>query len=175
DDGGDATRLVLRGAEYEAAGKVPDAQPSDSQEFGVFLALLRRSLADDPKRWTRGAQDVLGVSEETTTGVHRLYDLQAKGKLTFTAINVNDAVTKSKFDNLYGCRHSLVDGLNRATDVMLAGKIAMICGYGDVGKGCAAALRGQGARVTISEVDPICALQALMEGFDVRTLDDVVE
>jgi len=175
DDGGDATMLVLRGAEYEAAGRVPDPAKAESEEFRVFLSLLQRSLAEDPQRWTRRAQDVLGVSEETTTGVHRLYDLQSRGKLKFTAINVNDAVTKSKFDNLYGCRHSLVDGLNRATDVMLAGKIAMICGYGDVGKGCAAALRGQGARVTVSEVDPICALQALMEGFDVRTVDDVVE
>ncbi|MDQ6675402.1 MAG: adenosylhomocysteinase [Chloroflexota bacterium] len=175
DDGGDATMLVLRGAEYEAAGRVPDTQPSDSEEFGVSLGLLRRSLADDPKRWTRSVQDVLGVSEETTTGVHRLYDLQAKGKLTFPAINVNDAVTKSKFDNLYGCRHSLLDGINRATDVMMAGKVALICGYGDVGKGCAAALKGQGARVIVTEVDPICALQALMEGFEVRTLDDVVD
>ena len=175
DDGGDATMLVLRGAEYEAAGRVPDPASAESEEFRVFLTLLQHSLAEDPQRWTRCAQGVLGVSEETTTGVHRLYDLQAKGKLTFTAINVNDAVTKSKFDNLYGCRHSLVDGLNRATDVMLAGKIALICGYGDVGKGCAAALRGQGARVTVSEIDPICALQALMEGLDVRTVDDMVE
>src|ERR1700687_232715 len=174
DDGGDATMLVLRGAEYEAAGRVPDVEPTDSEEFGVFLGLLQRSLADDTKRWTRAAQDVLGVSEETTTGVHRLYDLQAKGKLTFPAINVNDAVTKSKFDNLYGCRHSLLDGINRATDVMLAGKVAVICGYGDVGKGCAASLRGQGARVIVTEIDPICALQALMEGYEVRTIEDVV-
>src|SRR6202140_1077379 len=175
DDGGDATMLVLRGAEYEVAGKVADTQPSDSEEFGVFLGLLRRSLADDAKRWTRSAQDILGVSEETTTGVHRLYDLQAKGKLAFPTINVNDAVTKSKFDNLYGCRHSLLDGINRATDVMMAGKVALICGYGDVGKGCAAALKGQGARVIVTEIDPICALQALMEGYEVRTIDDVVE
>ena len=175
DDGGDATMLVLRGAEYEAAGSVPDPAAAESEEFRVFLSLLQRSLAEDPRRWSRCAEGVLGVSEETTTGVHRLYDLQAKGKLKFPAINVNDAVTKSKFDNLYGVRHSLVDGLNRATDVMLAGKIALICGYGDVGKGCAAALRGQGARVTVSEIDPICALQALMEGFDVRTMDDMVE
>ena len=175
DDGGDATMLVLRGAEYEAAGDVPDPAHSQSEELRVFLSLLQRSLAEDPQRWTRCARGVLGVSEETTTGVHRLYDLQSRGKLKFTAINVNDAVTKSKFDNLYGVRHSLVDGLNRATDVMLAGKIALICGYGDVGKGCAAALRGQGARVTVSEIDPICALQALMEGFDVRTIDDMVE
>jgi len=175
DDGGDATMLVLRGAEYEAAGAVPATQPSDSEELGVFLGLLRRSLADDPKRWSLAAQDILGVSEETTTGVHRLYELQAKGKLTFTAINVNDAVTKSKFDNLYGCRHSLLDGINRATDVMMAGKVALICGYGDVGKGCAAALKGQGARVIVTEIDPICALQALMEGYEVRTIEDVVE
>src|SRR5205085_2199171 len=139
------------------------------------LRLLQRSLEEDPKRWTRAAADVFGVSEETTTGVHRLYDLESKGKLGFPAINVNDAVTKSKFDNLYGCRHSLLDGINRATDVMLAGKVAVICGYGDVGKGCAASLRGQGARVIVTEIDPICALQALMEGFEVRTVDDVVD
>ena len=175
DDGGDATMLVLRGAEYEAAGRVPDPTNADSEEFTVFLRLLQRSFAEDPTRWTRCASSILGVSEETTTGVHRLYDLQARGKLKFPAINVNDAVTKSKFDNLYGCRHSLLDGINRATDVMLAGKIAVVCGYGDVGKGCAAALRGQGARVTITEIDPICALQALMEGFDVRTVEDMVE
>jgi adenosylhomocysteinase len=175
DDGGDATMLVLRGAEYEAAGSVPAPSESDSEEFTVFLGLLQRSLADDNKRWTRAAQGIVGVSEETTTGVHRLYDLQAKGKLTFPAINVNDAVTKSKFDNLYGCRHSLLDGINRATDVMLAGKVAVICGYGDVGKGCAASLRGQGARVIVTEIDPICALQALMEGYEVRTVDDVVD
>jgi len=175
DDGGDATMLVLRGAEYEAAGRVPAPAESDSEEFTVFLGLLQRSLADDNKRWTRAAQGIVGVSEETTTGVHRLYDLQAKGKLTFPAINVNDAVTKSKFDNLYGCRHSLLDGINRATDVMLAGKVAVICGYGDVGKGCAASLRGQGARVIVTEIDPICALQALMEGYEVRTVDDVVD
>jgi len=175
DDGGDATMLVLRGAEYEAAGRVPDPSTGESEEFTVFLSLLQRSFADDNKRWTRAAQGIVGVSEETTTGVHRLYDLQAKGKLTFPAINVNDAVTKSKFDNLYGCRHSLLDGINRATDVMLAGKVAVICGYGDVGKGCAASLRGQGARVIVTEIDPICALQALMEGYQVRTVDDVVD
>src|SRR5438309_2293421 len=175
DDGGDATMLVLRGAEYEAAGRVPDPAAAESEEFRVFLSLLQRSLADDPKRWTRASADILGVSEETTTGVHRLYDLQAKGKLRFPAINVNDAVTKSKFDNLYGCRHSLLDGINRATDVMMAGKVAVICGYGDVGKGCAASLRGQGARVIVTEIDPICALQALMEGYEVRTVDDVVD
>src|SRR5438270_4259514 len=175
DDGGDATMLVLRGAEYEAAGRVPDPSTGESEEFKVFLELLQRSVQDDPRRWTRAAQGIVGVSEETTTGVHRLYELQAKGKLTFPAINVNDAVTKSKFDNLYGCRHSLLDGINRATDVMLAGKVAVICGYGDVGKGCAVSLRGQGARVIVTEIDPICALQALMEGYEVRTVDDVVE
>jgi adenosylhomocysteinase len=175
DDGGDATMLVLRGVEYEEAGSVPNPDEAPSDEFRVFLGLLKRSLADDPKRWTRCAADILGVSEETTTGVHRLYDLQAKGKLRFPAINVNDAVTKSKFDNLYGCRHSLLDGINRATDVMLAGKVAVICGYGAVGKGCAASLRGQGCRVVVTEIDPICALQALMEGYEVRTVEDVVE
>src|SRR5437870_3967961 len=175
DDGGDATMLVLRGAEYEAAGSVPAPSEADSDEFKVFLGLLQRSLKEDAKRWTRASEGIIGVSEETTTGVHRLYDLQAKGKLTFPAINVNDAVTKSKFDNLYGCRHSLLDGINRATDVMMAGKVAVICGYGDVGKGCAASLRGQGARVVVTEIDPICALQALMEGLEVRTVDDVVD
>jgi adenosylhomocysteinase len=175
DDGGDATMLVLRGAEYEAAGNVPDASTADSEEARVFLNLLKRSLVADATRWTRAAEGIVGVSEETTTGVHRLYDLQAKGRLTFPAINVNDAVTKSKFDNLYGCRHSLLDGINRATDVMMAGKVAVICGYGDVGKGCAASLRGQGARVVVTEIDPICALQALMEGYEVRTVDDVVD
>jgi adenosylhomocysteinase len=175
DDGGDATMLVLRGAEYEEMGRVPDPAKAESEEFRVFLSLLQRSLEEDNGRWSRACDGILGVSEETTTGVHRLYDLQAKGKLKFPAINVNDAVTKSKFDNLYGCRHSLLDGLNRATDVMIAGKIAVICGYGDVGKGCAASLRGQGARVVVTEIDPICALQALMEGYDVKTVDDVVE
>jgi adenosylhomocysteinase len=175
DDGGDATMLVLRGAEYEEMGRVPDPSKAESEEFRVFLTLLQKSLDEDNGRWNRASDGILGVSEETTTGVHRLYDLQAKGKLRFPAINVNDAVTKSKFDNLYGCRHSLLDGINRATDVMIAGKIALICGYGDVGKGCAAALRGQGARVIVTEIDPICALQALMEGLDVRTVDDMVE
>jgi adenosylhomocysteinase len=174
DDGGDATMLVLRGAEYEAANSVPEPTAADSDEMHVFLNLLKRTLATDPKRWTRAAEGIIGVSEETTTGVHRLYELQAKGKLRFPAINVNDAVTKSKFDNLYGCRHSLLDGINRATDVMLAGKVAVICGFGDVGKGCAASLRGQGARVIVTEIDPICALQALMEGYEVRTVEDVI-
>ena len=175
DDGGDATMLVLRGAEYEEMGRVPDPAKAESEEFRVFLSLLQRSLEEDNGRWSRATDGILGVSEETTTGVHRLYDLQAKGKLKFPAINVNDAVTKSKFDNLYGCRHSLLDGINRATDVMIAGKIAVICGYGDVGKGCAASLRGQGARVIVTEIDPICALQALMEGYDVKTIEDVVD
>jgi adenosylhomocysteinase len=175
DDGGDATMMVLRGVEYEEAGRVPNPDEAPSDEFKAFLTLLTRTLAEDPKRWTRCAAGIMGISEETTTGVHRLYDLQAKGKLRFPAINVNDAVTKSKFDNLYGCRHSLLDGINRATDVMLAGKVAVVCGYGDVGKGCAASLRGQGCRVIVTEIDPICALQALMEGYEVRTVDDVVD
>jgi adenosylhomocysteinase len=174
DDGGDATMLVLRGAEYEAAGAVPDPAKAESEEFTVFLTLLQRSLASDPTRWTRAAKGIIGVSEETTTGVHRLYDLQNKGKLVFPAINVNDSVTKSKFDNLYGCRHSLLDGINRGTDVMIAGKVAVVCGYGDVGKGCAASLKGQGARVVVTEIDPICALQALMEGYQVTTIEDAL-
>src|SRR5438477_4966213 len=175
DDGGDATMLVLKGAEFERAGAVPDPAAAQSEEFKVFLSLLQRSLEEDPQRWTRAAAGIQGVTEETTTGVHRLYQMQSKGDLPFPAINVNDAVTKSKFDNLYGCRHSLIDGINRATDVMIAGKVAVVCGYGDVGKGCAQSLRGQGARVIITEIDPICALQAAMEGYQVTTLDDVVE
>src|SRR4051812_15787724 len=175
DDGGDATMLVLKGKEFEAAGAVPDPEQAESAEFNVFLSLLQRSLEQDPQRWTRAAAEVKGVTEETTTGVHRLYQMQSRGELPFPAINVNDAVTKSKFDNLYGCRHSLIDGINRATDVMIAGKVAVICGFGDVGKGCAESLRGQGARVVVTEIDPICALQALMQGYEVRTLDDVVE
>jgi len=175
DDGGDATMLVHKGTEYEAAGAVPDPAEAESEEFTVFLTLLQRSLEEDPQRWTTIGQGVKGVTEETTTGVHRLYELAKTGGLLFPAINVNDAVTKSKFDNLYGCRHSLVDGIFRATDVMLAGKETVVCGYGDVGKGSAASLKAQGARVVITEIDPICALQALMEGYDVKTLDDVVE
>jgi adenosylhomocysteinase len=176
DDGGDATLLVHKGAEFEKAGRVPAFDPkTDPEEWGVILDLLRRTIADDPGRWTRVAASVRGVSEETTTGVHRLYEMMKAGTLLFPAINVNDSVTKSKFDNLYGCRHSIVDGLNRATDVMLAGKVTVICGYGDVGKGCAQALKGQGARVVITEIDPICALQAAMEGYQVLRLDDVVE
>jgi adenosylhomocysteinase len=174
DDGGDATLLVHKGTEYERAGAVPDPAGADSEELGVILSLLQRSLTEDPQRWTRIGQGIKGVTEETTTGVHRLYEMTADGTLLFPAINVNDSVTKSKFDNLYGCRHSLVDGINRATDVMIAGKMAVICGFGDVGKGCAESLRGQGARVVVTEIDPICALQAAMQGYQVKTLEDVV-
>jgi adenosylhomocysteinase len=174
DDGGDATLLVHKGVEFEKAGKVPDPSTADSEEYAVVLALLARELREDRRRWTRVAAAIRGVTEETTTGVHRLYEMQKKGELLFPAINVNDSVTKSKFDNLYGCRHSLVDGLNRATDVMLAGKLCVVAGYGDVGKGCAQALRGQGARVVVAEVDPICALQAAMEGYQVLRVEDVV-
>jgi adenosylhomocysteinase len=175
DDGGDATLLVHKGAEFENAGAVPDPESAESEEFKVVLRLLVRTLADDPQKWTRAAKGLKGVTEETTTGVHRLYEMQAAGTLLFPAINVNDSVTKSKFDNLYGCRHSLIDGINRATDVMIAGKTAVICGYGDVGKGCAQSLRGQAARVLVTEIDPICALQAAMDGYQVVRLDDVVE
>jgi adenosylhomocysteinase len=175
DDGGDATMLVHKGVEYEKAGAVPDPSTGESEEFRVFLGLLGQTVAADPQRWTRVAEEIRGVTEETTTGVHRLYQMAEAGTLLFPAINVNDAVTKSKFDNLYGCRHSLVDGINRAVDLMLAGKQAVICGYGDVGKGSAESLRAQGARVTVTEADPICALQALMEGYDVQRLDDVIE
>jgi adenosylhomocysteinase len=175
DDGGDATLLVHKGAEFEKAGAVPDPESAESEEFQVVLSLLQRTLSEDPQKWTRIGEQVKGVTEETTTGVHRLYEMQEAGTLLFPAINVNDSVTKSKFDNLYGCRHSLIDGINRATDVMIAGKTAVICGYGDVGKGCAQSLRGQGARVLITEIDPICALQAAMDGFQVVTLEDVVE
>ncbi len=176
DDGGDATLLVHKGADFEAAGAVPAFNPaSDAEEWGVILDLLRREQVLHPGRWTRVAAGIRGVSEETTTGVHRLYEMMQAGTLKFPAINVNDSVTKSKFDNLYGCRHSLTDGILRASDVMLAGKVAVICGYGDVGKGCAQALRGQGARVVITEIDPICALQAAMEGYQVTTLADVLE
>jgi adenosylhomocysteinase len=175
DDGGDATMLVHKGVEYERAGAVPDPAAAESEEMQVFLGLLQRSLADEPGRWTQVASEIRGVTEETTTGVHRLYQMAEAGTLLFPAINVNDAVTKSKFDNLYGCRHSLVDGINRAVDLMLAGKVCVVCGYGDVGKGSAESLRAQGARVVVTEIDPICALQALMEGYDVQTLDDVIE
>ena len=176
DDGGDATLLVHKGVEFEKAGVVPDFdEDRDSEEYGVILDLLRTEYRKNPSRWTTMAKDLRGVSEETTTGVHRLYQMMEAGQLLFCAINVNDSVTKSKFDNLYGCRHSLTDGILRASDVMLAGKVAVICGYGDVGKGCAQALKGQGARVVITEIDPICALQAAMEGYQVTTLDDVLE
>jgi adenosylhomocysteinase len=174
DDGGDATLLVHKGAEYEQAGAVPDPASADSEEGRVVLELLRRSLDEDPQRFTRIAAGVRGVTEETTTGVHRLYQFAEQGTLLFPAINVNDSVTKSKFDNKYGCRHSLIDGINRATDVLIGGKLAVVCGYGDVGKGCAEALRGQRARVVITEIDPICALQAAMDGYQVLRLDDVV-
>jgi adenosylhomocysteinase len=174
DDGGDATLLVHKGAEFEKAGAVPAVETADSAEYAVVLSLLHRSLAEDNQRWTRLAAAVQGVTEETTTGVHRLYEMHRAGTLLFPAINVNDSVTKSKFDNKYGCRHSLVDGINRATDVLIGGKVAVICGYGDVGKGCADSLRGQGARVIVTEVDPICALQAAMDGYQVTTLEDVV-
>jgi adenosylhomocysteinase len=175
DDGGDATLIVHKGVEYERAGKVPAPSDGDSEEWKVVLGLLARIQGEDKQRWHRTAQSVRGVTEETTTGVHRLYQMMEGGTLLFPAINVNDSVTKSKFDNLYGVRHSLVDGICRATDVMLAGKLAVVCGYGDVGKGCAQALRGQGARVVITEIDPICALQAAMEGHEVVTVEDVVE
>jgi adenosylhomocysteinase len=174
DDGGDATLLVHKGAEYERAGKAPHPDTADSDEFRVILELLNRSLEEDPKRWQTIAAGIKGVTEETTTGVHRLYQLAEREELLFPAINVNDSVTKSKFDNLYGCRHSLIDGINRATDVMIGGKVAVICGFGDVGKGCAESLKGQGARVIVTEIDPICALQAAMQGYQVNTLDNVV-
>jgi len=175
DDGGDATLLVHKGVEFEAAGAVPDPSTADNEEFRIILGTLQRSLEADAQRFTKAAQNIKGVTEETTTGVHRLYEFARDGKLLFPAINVNDSVTKSKFDNLYGCRHSLIDGINRATDVMIGGKVAVVLGYGDVGKGCAESLRGQGARVIVTEIDPICALQAAMEGYQVATLDDVVE
>jgi adenosylhomocysteinase len=175
DDGGDATLLVHKGTEYEKAGAVPEPTESDSEEYQVILSVLSRSLAEEPQRWTKVGEGIKGVTEETTTGVHRLYEMVEAGELLFPAINVNDSVTKSKFDNLYGCRHSLIDGINRATDVMIGGKVAVICGFGDVGKGCAESLRGQGARVVITEIDPICALQAAMQGYEVKTLEDVIE
>ncbi|MGA2825463.1 MAG: adenosylhomocysteinase [Streptosporangiaceae bacterium] len=174
DDGGDATLLVHKGAEYEKAGGVPSAADDDADEWKVILGVLRASLASAPGKWTAVANSIVGVTEETTTGVHRLYEMASAGSLLFPAINVNDSVTKSKFDNKYGCRHSLIDGINRGTDVLIGGKVAVVCGYGDVGKGCAESLRGQGARVIITEIDPICALQAAMDGFQVTTLEDVV-
>ena len=174
DDGGDATLLLHKGVEYEKAGAVPDPTTASNPELAIVLGLLQRSLKSDPQKWTRMAKGIKGVTEETTTGVKRLYRMAESGELLFPAINVNDSVTKSKFDNLYGCRHSLIDAINRATDVMIAGKMAVVCGYGDVGKGCAQSLRGQGARVVVTEVDPINALQAAMEGYQVQTLESVV-
>ncbi|MFQ5492359.1 MAG: adenosylhomocysteinase, partial [Phycisphaerae bacterium] len=179
DDGGDATLLIHKGVEFEDAfakdGSLPDPDKADNEEEAIIFKVLADSIQNDPQHWHKVAQQIKGVSEETTTGVHRLVQMQEAGTLLFPAINVNDSVTKSKFDNLYGCRHSLVDGIMRATDVMLSGKIAVVCGYGDVGKGCAQSLRGQGARVIVTEIDPICALQASMEGYEVRTLDEVVD
>jgi adenosylhomocysteinase len=175
DDGGDATLYVHKGAEYEAAGAVPSPAEGDSEEWLVILDRLRNSLADHPGKWTRAVAEIKGVTEETTTGVHRLYEMHKAGTLAFPAINVNDSVTKSKFDNKYGCRHSLIDGINRGTDVLIGGKVALVCGYGDVGKGCAESLRGQGARVIITEIDPICALQAAMDGYQVATIEDVID
>ncbi|MCK6460941.1 MAG: adenosylhomocysteinase [Planctomycetes bacterium] len=174
DDGGDATLMVVDGARFEREGGVPETKEGDSEDWSELLACLRGIAASEPDLFTRMARGILGVSEETTTGVHRLYRMQEEGRLPFPAINVNDSVTKSKFDNIYGCRHSLLDGLNRATGVMLGGKVAVVFGYGEVGKGCAQALRGQGCRVIVTEIDPICALQAAMEGFEVKTLEDVV-
>jgi adenosylhomocysteinase len=175
DDGGDATLLVHKGAEYEKAGGVPSPAQDDPEEWVIILDRLRNSLADHPGKWTKAAGSIRGVTEETTTGVHRLYEMANEGTLLFPAINVNDSVTKSKFDNKYGCRHSLIDGIKRGTDVLIGGKVAVVCGYGDVGKGCAESLRGQGARVIVTEIDPICALQAAMDGYQVATLEDVVE
>jgi adenosylhomocysteinase len=172
DDGGDATMLVHKGVEFEKAGKVPEPAADANEEWKVFLGLLRKSLSASPKKWTEIVQGIRGVTEETTTGVHRLYQMQEQGQLMFPAMNVNDSVTKSKFDNLYGCRESLIDGIKRATDVMIAGKICVVLGYGDVGKGCAQAFRGMGATVWVTEIDPICALQAAMEGYRVVTMDD---
>jgi adenosylhomocysteinase len=175
DDGGDATLLVHKGAEFEAVGAAPMPADDDAEEWQVVLSLLSRSLEETPGKWTAAAAAIKGVTEETTTGVHRLYEMAAGGTLRFPAINVNDSVTKSKFDNKYGCRHSLIDGINRATDVLIGGKVAVVCGYGDVGKGCAESLSGQGARVIVTEIDPICALQAAMDGYQVARMEDVVE
>jgi adenosylhomocysteinase len=175
DDGGDATLLIHKGVAFEDAGSVPDPSTADNEEFAEVLKLLGKCFADKPRYWHNVAGEMAGVSEETTTGVHRLYEMERDGSLLFPAINVNDSVTKSKFDNLYGCRHSLIDGINRASDVMMSGKIAVICGYGDVGKGCCQSLRGQGARVIVNEIDPICALQAAMEGYEVKPIEDVLD
>ena len=175
DDGGDATMMVMKGAAWEKAGKFPATRKDDGDDWVELVRTMKNSIAQNPGKWTKMLPGVRGVSEETTTGVHRLYQLQKDGELPFPAMNVNDSVTKSKFDNVYGCRHSLVDGIMRATDVMLSGKVAVVCGYGDVGKGCAQSLRGQGARVIVTEIDPICALQASMEGYQVLTIDDCIE
>jgi adenosylhomocysteinase len=175
DDGGDATMLIHKGTEFEKAGFVPDPAGADSEEYGVVLSLLQRSLGEDPKRWTTVGSEIMGVTEETTTGVLRLYDMFRDGTLMFPAINVNDSVTKSKFDNKYGTRHSLIDGINRATDTLMGGKVAVVAGYGDVGKGSAESLRGQGARVIVTEIDPICALQAAMDGYQVLPIEDVID
>ncbi|MFG2197057.1 adenosylhomocysteinase [Streptomyces sp. NPDC048639] len=175
DDGGDATLLVHKGVEFEKAGTVPDPSTADNDEYRIILEVLTRTIGENAQKWTQLASEIRGVTEETTTGVHRLYEMQQAGSLLFPAINVNDAVTKSKFDNKYGCRHSLIDGINRATDVLIGGKVAVVFGYGDVGKGCAESLRGQGARVIVTEIDPICALQAAMDGYQVATLEDVVD
>ena len=174
DDGGDATLLIHNGVDWEAAGVVPTATEDDPEDWRVVLETVRNTMASDPTKWTTVAAGIKGVTEETTTGVHRLYEMQKAGRLLFPAINVNDSVTKSKFDNKYGVRHSLIDGLNRATDTLIGGKVAVVAGYGDVGKGCAESLRGQGARVIITEIDPICALQAAMDGYQVATMEDVV-
>ncbi|MSZ55379.1 MAG: adenosylhomocysteinase, partial [Actinobacteria bacterium] len=174
DDGGDATLLVHKGVEFEKAGAVPDPTSASNPELALILGLLQRTLKTDPAKWTQMAASIKGVTEETTTGVKRLYKMFEKNELLFPAINVNDSVTKSKFDNLYGCRHSLIDAINRATDVMIAGKLAVVCGYGDVGKGCAQSLRGQGARVIVTEIDPINALQAAMEGYEVNTIESAL-
>ena len=175
DDGGDATMLIHKGTEFEKAGFVPDPAGADSEEYGVVLSLLQRSLGEDPKRWTTVGSEIIGVTEETTTGVLRLYDMFREGNLMFPAINVNDSVTKSEFDNKYGTRHSLIDGINRATDTLMGGKVAVVAGYGDVGKGSAESLRGQGARVIVTEIDPICALQAAMDGYQVLPIEDVID
>ncbi|MFI8280879.1 adenosylhomocysteinase [Streptomyces sp. NPDC085929] len=175
DDGGDLALLVHKGVEFERAGVAPDPSTADNEGYGHVLRVLNRTLSEAPQKWTRLASGIHGVTEETTTGAHRLYEMQRNGVLLFPAINVNDAVTKSKFDNKYGCRHSLIDGINRATDVLIGGKVAVVCGYGDVGKGCAESLRGQGARVVVTEIDPICALQAAMDGYQVTTLDEVID
>jgi adenosylhomocysteinase len=175
DDGGDATMMVLKGAEFEKAGAVPSPGDDAPADLVSLFKTIEETIGREPGRWTKTAAAIRGVSEETTTGVHRLYQMQESGELTFPAINVNDSVTKSKFDNIYGCRHSLIDGINRASDVMLSGKVAVVCGYGDVGKGCVQSLRGQGCRVIVTEIDPICALQAAMEGLEVKRLDDVIE